>query len=185
MFFYSYDLESSEGRLPRFESGKNLEGPLTKVRSYSFTSLFDFLMDHYGWSPLLKDTGGTSSSLGTTPPLLEPLFDGILVGGVPVVSTVFECPDPTQVFDALPYSSDGVSIDSDGAEELNNPWLSVTIAQPRAIRCYLDDLLDRQVVRVMEGSCDSASRNSSPPSSRALHGLTDGKSSIPRKLLLD
>ncbi|KMS97506.1 hypothetical protein BVRB_5g126390 [Beta vulgaris subsp. vulgaris] len=63
-------------------------------------------MDRSGWSPPLMNLGGTSSSTGTPHPLLEPLFDEILIGGIPVVSAAFECLDPTQVLDALPYSSD-------------------------------------------------------------------------------
>ena len=64
-------------------------------------------MDPSGWSPVLKDIGGLPSSSGTPPPLLESLFDGVLINRVPMVSTTFDYPDPSQVLDALPYSSDG------------------------------------------------------------------------------
>ncbi|KMS95497.1 hypothetical protein BVRB_007690 [Beta vulgaris subsp. vulgaris] len=72
-----------------------------------------------------------------------------------MVSVAFECMDPAKVLDALPYSSDGSSVLSGGEGELDNPPHLVTIARPRAVRSYLDDLLDNQVVRVMEESNES------------------------------
>ena len=61
-----------------------------------------------GWRPLLKDIGGTSSNYPFS--LARTFVRWDINRGILVVSAAFECPDPTQVFDALPYSGDGASI---------------------------------------------------------------------------